>query len=482
MKNVIVLFSLLVTLNIRAADSECIVISGLEKDESNAFWSFKDQNLYKGCTIYKSIKEFSKTGPKDKVIDLRVISHGKEDGTLRCDAGDETPAEVINTLNSIGENNKIFVSLDSCYSEQVLKEKVLQDHKNLSSSKAQNNLCLYASSAPMRKTYVDQVSFADLQFMGKEAPKNISVLELYNQTEVGLLSAAPYDESGITSFWANEDVKTAIAPFLETLEKFMNSSSTLPIEKCQTLVLVNKLSPTQFAELSGSIIKMGHSESTLQFTDERWKELILSFDRLTKREETKEYFQAWLKNGPDYGVYRDVIRQCEAQAQEPFCKNVMQGLSSAVTDFIFEHRKLVALLENVSGKKIALDEITTSKELLKHFSLEVGNTKNQMTADSYKAIMGVPSTVPALEFSVSAPESQMINWSGYLGAFNRLSLAPGNIENWSGEKDKTRYNACKQFYYDGEGKLRSGPFIRPTHEDDGGTTRPNTSANSKQPE
>ena len=78
-----------------------------------------------------------------------------------------------------------------------------------------------------------------------------------------------------------------------------------------------------------------------------------------------------------------------------------------------------------------------------------------MTEDSFRAIMGMPSTNPALEFGLSGPENEKVNWSGYLGAFNRLSLAPKNIETWSKQKDKIRYNACKQFYYDGEGKLRT---------------------------
>lgn len=299
------------TVNALAADSECVVISGLEKDESNAFWDFKDQNLYQGCKVYKSIKEFAKTAPSDRVIDLRVISHGKKDGTLVCDAGDESPAEVIHTLNLMSEKNKVFISLDSCYSEQVLKEKILADNKNLSSQNAQNNLCLYASSAPLRETFVDQTSFADFHFKGKVAPRNISVLDLYNQTAVGLLSAAPYDESSVTSFWAGEDVKTAVVPFLETMDKLMNSSLTLPTEKCETLVLATKLNPIHFGEISQSILNMSRAEDMFKFAPGEWKELILSFDRLLNLEGTRDYFQAWNKEGYDYARFRDVDKLCK---------------------------------------------------------------------------------------------------------------------------------------------------------------------------
>lgn len=436
--------------------SDCVVISGLEKDESNSFWEFKDQSLYQGCKIFRSLKDYASTKPENKTIDLRVISHGAIDGSIVCDAGTESPSDVIKSLNLLSGRNKIFASLDSCYSEQVLKEKIVQDKKGSTNQSQKQNLCIYASSAPRRETFVDEKSFADFQFLNKSFLKNKTVFEVYGQTTTGLLSAAPYDEAGLTDYWQGSEIKTLVKPFLIFIEKLPNSYLELPVGRCETLTLATKLNPRQFTELANLISEMAKAEKMHKRTSDQWLALLESFERLSVKKGTKDYFGEWINSDADFGSYREAIKLCEEFYQtEAFCQHLkLNGLDSHTMSFIFNHRKLISLVNTVSINKPRRNELVTSDQFVKYMMHDLKTTQNQFNEESLKLVMGEPGQDEKLNFTIQAPESTKINWSSYLGAFNRLSISRLDIRKWKSQNDKTRFTACEQFSYDSDGNLK----------------------------
>ena len=141
--------------------THCYLVSGIENDLNGAFnkikkeLSSKEILLKSGikCRVFNSWKdlmvqyhkESKNFDPKKDQILLSQGAHGNRDGSIACNAGYSSSDEIVNAMSEISAKFKTGMALESCYSAEIMKAKLLSDIMNPKSSTVKN-LCLITSS------------------------------------------------------------------------------------------------------------------------------------------------------------------------------------------------------------------------------------------------------------------------------------------------------------------------------------------------
>ncbi len=211
MKMKLSLFFLFLTF--QALGSECFVVSGLKKDHNNFLGN---RNLFKSefskvagkqCTVVGSWKELDKvliTKKLPKGADVLIVqgAHGNEDAnrkiTFSCDAGTATSGEVLNYLNKFSANYQVGAVIHSCYSGDLMRDKLLQDEAN---PKNLDKLCLYTSSSMGRVTWGTE---GDIIAKLESAISGETLEKLFLKVRAGMISSAAWSEIGLPEYFSKK--------------------------------------------------------------------------------------------------------------------------------------------------------------------------------------------------------------------------------------------------------------------------------------
>lgn len=218
--------------------AECFVVSGIEKDHSN---SLKNKNFFKNglskvagkdCTVVRSWKELNQAIASKKIPkggDVLVVqgAHGADDydnlgnknPRFLCDADEPTASEVLGHLNKLSEQYRVGATIHSCFSGEIMKQKLLQDEidgKNL------DKLCLYTSSSTGRIAYG-----RDGDIIGQlEKSKPGQTLEnLFLKVKAGMISSAAWSEIGLPEYFSKKTVEEGYKT-LQALDKITRGQFT----------------------------------------------------------------------------------------------------------------------------------------------------------------------------------------------------------------------------------------------------------------
>jgi hypothetical protein len=148
---------------------KCYVVSGLDFDHNGAFSNVKQYYSYKNANVrgekciivdcYRNktctysleaqltqLKNLESSSPDQRKNDIAIfqVGHGNEGGSVQLNGG--TEENVFSFLNDLAKERKVFANLDSCFSGDVMREKLLWDMTNKSNSDSTKNLCLQTSS------------------------------------------------------------------------------------------------------------------------------------------------------------------------------------------------------------------------------------------------------------------------------------------------------------------------------------------------
>lgn len=210
MKFVLFLFSLL---SLSAFASECFVVSGIKKDPKNfikgdIFKAGASKVAGKDCTVVGSWRELresitSKKIPKGADILIVQGAHGNQDEnkkvTFACDAQDVSSSEVLNTLNKISSDYQVGAVIHSCYSGDMMRDKLLQDEIDSSNL---DKLCLYTSSSMGRVALGN--TGQDIISKLKVAKSGQTLENLFLETRAGTISSAAWSEIGLPEYLAKK--------------------------------------------------------------------------------------------------------------------------------------------------------------------------------------------------------------------------------------------------------------------------------------
>lgn len=218
------LLPLLISFSTMAA--ECFVVSGIEKDHAR---SLKDRTLIqsetskiagKNCIVVKSWKELNekiaaKKLPRDSDILIVQGAHGATNGIdvkFLCDAEEPTAEEVLGHLKKLSGQYRVGATIHSCYSGEIMKQKLLQDETN---NENLDKLCLYTSSSMGRITYGQD---KDILSQLKSARPGQTLENLFLKVRSGMISSAAWSEIGLPEYFAKETVEQGYKA-LQSLDK-----------------------------------------------------------------------------------------------------------------------------------------------------------------------------------------------------------------------------------------------------------------------
>lgn len=201
-----------------AAELECIVVSGLEKDHNGAFANNKfltDESTGKSsakfgnkdCRVFDDWSEMTTyvlASQSKKPLFIYQGAHGITGGGAVCNRGRVSGKAILNSLELMARDRKIGVWLDSCYSGDLIYEKLRKDERNPDAPHIQN-LCLATASLPNHLMFTQGEGTAlantnlsyDLEFL----------FRLYGK---GLISSADWSKSGIVEYMESRSHQAAV--------------------------------------------------------------------------------------------------------------------------------------------------------------------------------------------------------------------------------------------------------------------------------
>lgn len=215
------IFSLLAFFLVLISDTqaaECLVVSGLEKDTEHAFVGQKiftaevSAIAGKKCHVFNNWKElsaFAQSRPKGSELLIAQGAHGMktDEGEVRfdCNAGTPSADEVLKSLQNLSQSYKVAAVIQSCYSGEIMKKKLIQDHLQ---NDGLENLCLYTSSSVGRVSTGSQEEMAKL-LEGAKAGDTLE--DLFMKTRAGMISSAAWEEVGLPSYLQKKDLTMGLS-------------------------------------------------------------------------------------------------------------------------------------------------------------------------------------------------------------------------------------------------------------------------------
>jgi hypothetical protein len=200
------------------ATTECIVVSGLEKDHDNVLLAEK---LYlrkypERCKVVNSwteVKPISKNGSQVLIIQA---SHGNPGGFSDSDSGIDSPYLIQSSIKNLSKNYKLGVFLESCYSGDFMNYFLSEDND------VQKNTCLITNSVLNRPALggTNRSNFESLLNLGTNKSLNTFFLESATQ---GLISSADWHQSGLIHLTRNSNgINRKLSRLIDSLLKTDN--------------------------------------------------------------------------------------------------------------------------------------------------------------------------------------------------------------------------------------------------------------------
>lgn len=220
---------------------ECVVISGNKKDDKQVF---KDVPILKGPTKVGDFncKVFDSWELADAYVaklpaggELLVVqgAHGDAGGNATCNASDVTGDQILGYLDKFTTKFKVGSIIDSCYSGDLLKKKLIDDADKNKTAEQLQKLCLITTSAPGKVSY-------GTDFLTDLTKKDQSGVDLENilLKYSGIYStAAAWDSVGVTGYWKQLDQKLA-GKVLTNFSKLLNDSQYVCNDNSKNLATV----------------------------------------------------------------------------------------------------------------------------------------------------------------------------------------------------------------------------------------------------
>ncbi len=195
----------------RLPSTACVVVSGrLREGATGPFGAnhpWLAQNSVRAgdlnCAIVRSwdeLKVHAEALPTGQPLVILQGAHGQLDRTTQevqfhCDRKSVSGREVLDTLESLSRDRPVAAALASCYSSQVLLEKLMRDEQRPSQDVRVRNLCLATASVFARPAHVGENDF--LSNLEERAREGVSFNQFYLSARSGLISSAPWSESGL---------------------------------------------------------------------------------------------------------------------------------------------------------------------------------------------------------------------------------------------------------------------------------------------
>jgi hypothetical protein len=230
---VLIFFSFIFSVATQA--SECLIVSGVNQDFNNAFLPFKpalesgDQLIpTKKCKVFTSWDNLSEyVDSKNSKENFLIVqaAHGIQGGGSILDSQRvENSKKMVDIINAISEKHKVGLFLQTCYSGDVMVEKIARDESDYNAAKDSiekskildrlKNLCLITSSVP---------SFVSISAQpigsGLNNDKPISILpvlgdknnfgknleDLQSVIPQGLISSGAYSSYGLSQYFLDKN-------------------------------------------------------------------------------------------------------------------------------------------------------------------------------------------------------------------------------------------------------------------------------------
>ncbi len=195
---------------------QCLVISGLKQDHNGALKDHVDLLTGKRkiaghpCRAFGSWKDLE-TYVQEKAKDgerlfILQAAHGGEGGKAFCDKSNTSGDEILGALERMSERHPITTALKSCYSGDILRLKLIKDsikpdHPSVS------KLCLITSSPFGRLGWSGSRDFLNVSY---GISTSDTAEDFFQRTHGGLISSASWENSGITEYFFNYDVESAM--------------------------------------------------------------------------------------------------------------------------------------------------------------------------------------------------------------------------------------------------------------------------------
>jgi hypothetical protein len=228
------LFGLILLSSYSLFAAECVVISGIKNDWNGAF---SDRNVLnpktsmiagKKCKVLDGWKELDAyvTSMNLKVgSDLMIVlgAHGgsrevagKKIVEFSCNIDAPNANQVMDELEKLSKTYKVGAVVDSCYSGDIMRKKIIRDHGNPSLA---DNLCLYTSSSMGRVTF--KADNDPLSLLEK-AKAGDTIEDMFLQTDAGMISSAAWEEVGVPEYLISKDLVQGLSA-MENMDEYLRS-------------------------------------------------------------------------------------------------------------------------------------------------------------------------------------------------------------------------------------------------------------------
>ncbi|MBF0301009.1 MAG: hypothetical protein HQK51_20035 [Oligoflexia bacterium] len=246
--NIIIIILLIGPLTSPLFAFQCFVVSGMKADFNGAL---KDDILLEknpqiagsSCLTFDSwtaLKEhYQKT--KQSTIDEDIMiyqgTHGGQGGYAWTNTERTSPDKIIEVLELIGANNRVGYVAKSCYSGDLLMNKMSLDEvrfKEHTPIPSLGNVCILTMSAPGRSTTAGTLT--ETKGIDKSLARvqpGVTMEEFFSTEKEGLFSSAPWSQSGLIRYYQNNSIKNGLE-VLQNLEGILSGSESR-ISACNDL-------------------------------------------------------------------------------------------------------------------------------------------------------------------------------------------------------------------------------------------------------
>ena len=474
--NAISIFALIIALSTPASAFQCLVVSGLEKDEVHVLSDvpFLKPNFEVAgnkCQIFNSWaalefyvfgdkKHPSKVGEKESLLILQG-AHGGQGGSAACNEGDPTGDEIYGSLKKISEKFQTGAIIHSCYSGDLMERKLKDDSK--APGKSLDHLCLVTDSLFGRTVAGRNDSSGYL--VGFAKPE-MSLESLFTRSKGGMISSAAWDDSGVTQYFMSrvyDDALTMISK-MGTFTKLNPEDQVCTLSaKAVASPIITKWNDEAMInymngdfELSDQIMKDYYNRLDQMITDRNeptprqqlagicavaWN---AAFQEIRKKSGTitaREFYAAYMKfeGLPEYENCKGIDKLIPSKNHEMplfhmrviFPNEIQQGYPS----FVSAYRKL--------KKDHLVSEPTDG------FEVVVKNSKKDISPSARAAVaeevLGIRGYRPEdTKHGFAGEKLDDVSPSSALNGFVRGSLAKSEYTNTI---DQKRRNACRDFHF-----------------------------------
>lgn len=192
--------------------TECILISGIDKDHNRAFAYEGQDSFYKyggklGRMHCKSFGHWSDASeylnshplPPNSQLLILQAAHGAPGGDAVCDKGMVSGTDTMRYLRTFSKSYKVAFLTSSCYSGDLIRQQLEQDELS-NEEHLMSHLCIGATSIfglPARAEMGWIVAI-------RKAESSSSIEDVYKKSKAGLISSAAWGQIGLPAYFLHQ--------------------------------------------------------------------------------------------------------------------------------------------------------------------------------------------------------------------------------------------------------------------------------------